>query len=274
MASWRKNQGISNRQEGNRRYSSYNGKPPLDNRFSRVPLWEKKFCTSVGAVPWRRFIEGKRYMVLHSDVMKWEDSAVKEAFDNAKNRYWAEINGFPCHIPLPDPDMYIDEVDWDASVDPELYLDLDREVEARRKMIEENEETVIEDNPLGHGWKLTPTGWGDDDEEEVTKPREPSYVGEGWGSNNHENNETNSREQNDSQRWEHYGGELHDTYQARNRRNINWGGNNRRRENNISWSKNQEYHYDNNRGRRNGGRGGRRGNNTYAAKVAATPSAW
>ncbi|XP_058742395.1 uncharacterized protein LOC131614873 [Vicia villosa] len=285
MASWRKNQGISNSQGGNRRSSSYYGKPPLDNRFSTVPLWEKKFCTTVGAVSWGRLLEGKRYMESHSDVMKWDDSAAKQAFHDAKNRFWADINGFCCDIPLPDPDMYIDEVDWDACVDHELYLDLDREEEARDKIIEKSqEETVIVDNYLGN-WELTPTGWGDE-EEEVTKPQEPSYGAEGWGSSNHENqenNETNSCEQNDSQRWipkEQYGGELHEKYQTPNVENKNWGGYNKKRENNISWSKNHAYqHYNNdykmNRGRGNGGRGGgcrgRKGNCAYVAKVA-TPN--
>ncbi|CAK8543166.1 unnamed protein product [Lathyrus sativus] len=311
MANWRKNQGISNHQVGHWGSSSYNGKPPLDNRFPTVPSWEKKFCASVGSVPWKKVIEVKRYMHMHSNVVNWEDSAVKEAFDNAKNRFWAEINGFHCDIPLPDPNMYIDDVDWDASVDPELYLDLDRELEASRSILEKSQETVILGSSLllnqslsGPGWGIEPTGWGDEEEvtkppepnpacgwgwgtqEEVTKPPEPSYAANGWGSNYHENNETNSWEQNDSQRWirkEQYGGDLHDKYQASNGWNRNWGaweGNNRRRENNISWSKNQGYHHDNNeyRGRRNGGRGGggggRRGNYTYAPKVAATPSAW
>ncbi|XP_058742401.1 uncharacterized protein LOC131614881 [Vicia villosa] len=249
MDSWGKNQ------VGHRRYSSYN-----DNRFTTVPLWEKQFCTTVGAVPWRRLLEGKRYMESHSDVMKWDDSAAKQAFHDAKNRFWAEINCFRCDIPLPDPDMYIDEVDWDASVDPELYLDLDREEEARDRIIEKSqEETVTVDNYLGN-WELTPTGWGDNDEE-VTKPQEQNYGAEGWGSNNHENNETNFWEQDDSQRWipqEQYGGELHDKYQARN-------VGKRRRANNISWSKNHAYQYAN-RGRRNGGRRGggkgRKGNYT------------
>ncbi|CAL5193411.1 unnamed protein product [Lathyrus oleraceus] len=275
MANWRRNQGFNNHQVGNRRSSSYKGKSPLYNRFSTVPLWEKKFLATVGQVPWRKLLES------HSNVMKWEDSAVKQAFYDAKFRFWADINGYSWDIPLPDPDMYIDEVDWDASVDPELCLDLEREAEARHIMSQQ-EETVIVDNPLGHGWDFTPTGWEVEDEE-VTKPREPSYGDEGWGSNNHENNETNSWEQNDSQRWipkEHYGGDLHDKYQASNGGNRNWGaweGNNRRRENNISWSKNHAYWHGNNqykmnRGRkRGGGRGGGRENITYVAKVV-TPS--
>lgn len=44
--------------------------------------------------------------------MQWDDSAAAEAFNNAKMRYWGYCNGFPCSIPLPNPDAYIDEIDW------------------------------------------------------------------------------------------------------------------------------------------------------------------
>jgi hypothetical protein len=175
-------------------------------------------------------------MYMHPNVVNWADSAVKEAFDNAKNRFWAEFNGFPCNIPLPDPNIYIDDVDWDATVDPELYLDIDKEAEARRHMEEKAEEPVILGSSLllnqsfsGPGWPA-PTGWGDEEEkevtkpseptkteeaviltssfllnqsftgpgwgdEEVTKPSEPNYAAYGWESNQHENIETNSWEQ-------------------------------------------------------------------------------
>ncbi|CAI8613905.1 unnamed protein product [Vicia faba] len=263
MASWRKNQRNSNGEVGHRRSSSYYGKPPLGNSFSTVPSGEKKFWAMVESVPW---VEGKKYMESHSKVMKWDDYAAKHAVYDAKFRYWGEINGYRWDIPLPDQDMYIDDVDWDASVDPELCLDLDREDEARRNMIENIQETVV----LGIEG-IEPTGWEVDDEQ-VTKPPEPSYAAEGWGSSNHE---TNSWEENDSQRWfpkEQYVADFPNKYQARN-------DGYERRKNNMSWFKNHAYHYGNNeyqiqinQGRRNGGRGGRkRGNYTYAAKVA-TPS--
>ena len=255
-----------------------------DNRFPTAPLWEKKFCESVGSVPWRKVIEGKKYMYLHPNVVNWDDSAVKEAFDNAKNRFWAEINEFPCDIPLPDPDTHIDDVDWNANVDPELYLDVEREAEARRNMEEKGEASVILGSSLllnqsfsGPGWG--PTGWGDEEEKEVTKPSEPNYVAQGWESNQHENNETNSWEQyrapvvehskeygwrngqNDYHGWnqtEQYGADLHNKYQGRNGGHGNWGawdGYYRKRENNMSWSNNPgHYHgtneYQMNRGRR------------------------
>lgn len=94
---------------------------------SNVPSWEKQFCTLVGSIPWQKVMVAKRYMNCHDDVVKWNDSASEEAFNNAKKRFWAAINGLPCDIPVPDPDMYIDEIDWNPHIDPELISDLDRE---------------------------------------------------------------------------------------------------------------------------------------------------
>ncbi|XP_058742396.1 uncharacterized protein LOC131614874 [Vicia villosa] len=214
MASWRKYQ--------HRRY--YN-----DNRFSSVPLWDKRYTES------------------HSKVMKWDDYAVKQAVYvvstvyDAKFRHCAEINGYGWDIPLPDPDMYIDDVDWDASVDPELCMDLEREEEARRKTIEKCvilESSLLLNQSLS-ALGLKPTGWEVDDEQ-VTKLPEPSYGAD-------EVNEANSWEENDSQRLipeEHYVADFPNKYQARN------DGYNRRRGNND---------YKMNRGRRNGGRGRGRG---------------
>ncbi|KAF8043886.1 hypothetical protein BT93_A2010 [Corymbia citriodora subsp. variegata] len=95
-----------------------------------VPSWEKEFCRSVGSIPWKKLLEAKRYMCIYDKVLKWNDSAVQEAFHNAKERFWAKINGIPCNIALPDPNLYIDEVDWAAEVDPKLLSDLERGLEA------------------------------------------------------------------------------------------------------------------------------------------------
>ncbi|AES81306.1 uncharacterized protein [Medicago truncatula] len=307
MADWRRsNKRISNHhQVGQRRSSSSYGKPPLAKRFASVPWWEKKFCATVGSVSWKKVIEGKRFMFLHPTVINWDDSAVKEAFDNAKNRFWADINGFPCDIPLPDPNIHIDDVDSTASVDPQLYLDVESEAEASDNMEEKRDVTLIIDNSLlvkksFADLGIVPTGWGDEEEkDEVRKPSEPNYASQGWELNQHENDETNSWErywasvdkrakeygwkngQNNSQRRiqrERFGGNLHNKYQGRNGGSGNWGtwdGYNRRRDN-MSWSKNPGYHhgtsdYQMNRGRGRGG--GRRGNFAYADKVT-TPSAW
>jgi len=213
--------------------------------FPTVPLWEKKFCASIGSVPWRKLIEVKRYMCLHPNVVNWNDSAVKEAFNNAKSRFWAEINDIPCDIPLPDPNIYIDEIDWNSSVNTDLYLDVEREVEARRNMEEKGEEVVIVGSSLLLDQSLSGPGWGDEEDEKLTKPYEPNDVALGWESNQHENKETSF-----------------------------WGGNwrtcdgyNRKKENNISWSNENQM----NSGRRRNG--GRMGNFAYVEKVA-TPCAW
>ncbi|KAM1008328.1 hypothetical protein FF1_004756 [Malus domestica] len=70
-------------------------------------------------------------MSLYNNIVEWNDSAGEEAFNNAKNRFWAEMNGLipRSDISLPDPDMYIDDIDWRSScnnIDPQLILDLEK----------------------------------------------------------------------------------------------------------------------------------------------------
>lgn len=277
-----------------------------------MPAWEKKFCASVGSISWGKLLEGKRYMSLHDNVLKWDDSAGKEAFDNAKSRFWAEFNGLPCDIPLPDPNIYIDNVDWDSGVDPELILDLERETQVPG---EEDEEVVILGSSLLLNQSYSGPGWGDEDEAEVLKPTEPNPAAQGWESNLHENNNNGmnswdqyvvapvaeqakeyewGNNQNDSQqgwgqrREQHYGGDFHNKGRGgRNGGNGNWGAwngyNNNRRRENMSWSKNNTGYYGNeyqmNRGRRNNrGGGGRRGNfvydRPYVDNKVPSPNAW
>ncbi|KAA8519146.1 hypothetical protein F0562_013380 [Nyssa sinensis] len=94
---------------------------------SSVPSWEKKFCFLVGSIPWQKVVAAKKYMYCYDNVVNWNDSAGEDAFHKAKERFWADINHLPCDIPFPDPDMYIDEIDWNPDIDPELMLDLHRE---------------------------------------------------------------------------------------------------------------------------------------------------
>ncbi|KAJ1404151.1 hypothetical protein SESBI_26748 [Sesbania bispinosa] len=237
-------------------------------------------------------------MYLHDNVINWDDSAVKEAFDNAKSRFWAEINGLPCDITLPDPNIYIDNIDWNSSVDPELFLDLERDAKVPNEE-ERDEEVVILGSSLLLNQTFSCTGWGDD-EEGIPKPSSPNYATQGWESNLHENNGVNSWDQycapvdpakeyewQISQGWnqrEHYGGDLHNKVKGRTGGNGNWGttwdGYNRKREN-MSWSNKTPsgYHgneYQMNRGRRNN-RGGRRGSFAYDRPYlerVPTPSAW
>lgn len=91
-----------------------------------VPMWEKKFCYVVGRMPWKKVLSTKNFMSGHNIVLNWDDLAGKEAFHTAKKRFWDEINGIPCETQLPNPDMYIDEIDWNPYIDPNLAKELDR----------------------------------------------------------------------------------------------------------------------------------------------------
>ncbi|XP_022742322.1 uncharacterized protein LOC111293707 [Durio zibethinus] len=108
---------------------SYHDPEPSLSEFCNdgVPMWEKKFCTLVGRISWRKVVDAKKSICYNNDVLNWDDSAGKEAFQNAKKRYLAEINGFSCNISAPDPNAYIDEINWNPYIDPELIRDLEQE---------------------------------------------------------------------------------------------------------------------------------------------------
>lgn len=118
-----------------RNYQDYQWSPPRDEPCpdpetedwqDNIPMWEKKFCYLVGRMPWRKVLSTKNFMHCHSSILGWDDSAGKEAFDNAKRRFWEGINSLPLSSELPNPNMYIDEIDWNTYIDPELVRDSDR----------------------------------------------------------------------------------------------------------------------------------------------------
>ncbi|KAG2293391.1 hypothetical protein Bca4012_005626 [Brassica carinata] len=209
-------------------------KPPLANSKQSVPAWEKDFCAKLGSVPWSNFFEAKRFMHLYERVVQWDDSAGEDAFNKAKSHYWAEINGVSCDLPLPDSDVYIDDVDWDAQVDNELVLDLERGGPDPRTREGEGEEHVVILDALflsgqysGQGWG---TGWGDAEGVSVRKPenswddqRCDGWNQDSWGRKeepvawDHENKNNNSFRR--------------ETWEYRNRNSFNykkvgnWNGN-------------------------------------------------
>lgn len=75
-------------------------------------------------------------MDYHIDVLNWNDLAGEEAFHNAKRRFWAKIHCITCNISPPDPDMYIDDIDWNPYIDPELVQNLDKEFFAHDELKE------------------------------------------------------------------------------------------------------------------------------------------
>lgn len=120
-----------------RYYQDYQWSPPRDEPCpdpeteawqDNVPMWEKKFCYLVGRMPWKKVLSTKNFMNCHnnSNVLSWDDSAGEEAFVTAKKRFWEEINGLSSETQLPNPDMYIDEIDWNPSIDPDLAREIDK----------------------------------------------------------------------------------------------------------------------------------------------------
>ncbi|XP_050386327.1 uncharacterized protein LOC126802703 [Argentina anserina] len=107
----------------------FHPQPPSLSEFRRdgIPQWEKEYCTLIGSIPWWKIVEAKNQMYSSSNVLNWDDSAGEEAFQNAKSCFWADINSLQCDISLPAPDIYIDEIDWNPVIDPDIMKEVDRE---------------------------------------------------------------------------------------------------------------------------------------------------
>ncbi|KAL1554667.1 hypothetical protein AAHA92_15207 [Salvia divinorum] len=153
--------------EGRRRDSqrrSQNRKPPRGYWQPTVPVWEKEFCKVVGSMDWETLLQMKRFIHLYDNVMDWNDSAGEEAFSNAKKRYWAKRKGLPCDISLPDPDLYIDKINWDLGNDPEM-LSSDVESPPTSPQTEEDHDpVVIFGDYATPDHVLATIGWGDVEE--------------------------------------------------------------------------------------------------------------
>lgn len=120
-------------------------------------------------MPWKKLLEAKRFMHLYNNVVEWNDSAGEEAFSNAKERFYAEINCLPCDISLPDPDKYIDEIDWNSAIDPELLSDLEHEQSGDVDEEDGSGGLIFGSVLLNQSFGCT--GWGDAEEvfEKVSK---------------------------------------------------------------------------------------------------------
>ncbi|KAL6562995.1 hypothetical protein OROHE_005582 [Orobanche hederae] len=116
---------------------------------NRVPSWEIDYCNSA-RVPWRKILASKKYIYCYPNVLDWDASAGEEALQNAKKRYWAMINGLPCDNPLPDPNIYVGEIDWNPDLDPELMADLDLQIFPDEEQNAEKMETINEGAESAH----------------------------------------------------------------------------------------------------------------------------
>ncbi|KAK6141532.1 hypothetical protein DH2020_024724 [Rehmannia glutinosa] len=133
-----------------------------------IPSWEKEFCYKIGLFKWENFLEAKKNTWLDEKVMDWNDSAAKEAFDNAKNMFFANINNngrlsqekanTTYNSQLPSPDLYIDEINWDDDGDHQVNQEILREIE----MASVKDLQMCSNIPI-LDMKPTATGWEDDD---------------------------------------------------------------------------------------------------------------
>lgn len=93
-------------------------------------------------------MDAKKFMSCscHDKVVKWDDSAGAEAFKKAKNRFYAKLHDIPCEIQMPDPNLYVDQVDWNCVIDPELIQDLDQVRPTPDMKSKKYEDIVARDN--------------------------------------------------------------------------------------------------------------------------------
>nr|XP_043636893.1 uncharacterized protein LOC122607888 [Erigeron canadensis] len=161
MQKWRK--------KGGDKYNNnlnYRRKPPLDMAANQgaVPYWEKRFVSSVGSLSWDHFLEARKFTHIYPEILSWDDTAGERAFRIAKDRFYAKFYGHPCDVEQQNPDLYIDEIDWNAEVDYNLMLDFDAEPVVPD--IDNNHEPVLVfGNVLPDPYKdYSPYGWGDSDD--------------------------------------------------------------------------------------------------------------
>ncbi|KMT15095.1 hypothetical protein BVRB_3g062160 [Beta vulgaris subsp. vulgaris] len=206
------------RSQNNRKSSSSNG-----GRQQSALSLEKKFCLAVGGVSWQKVLDTQKYMFQDEKVLHWKDSAVEEAFWNAKNRFWAKMLGHPCDIELPDPDIFIDQIDWECEVDVELISDLEKRDDSG-EIDQKNCGVVVGIPVVPEQYAFTSTGWGDaeempvvpeqyklpsvkkgDAEEMAVVPEQYELPSTGWGDAEEGDPQSKNTERHDSDGYDRWG---------------------------------------------------------------------
>lgn len=191
MNNWRKKGDKYNQELPRLKSHNYNGKPPLggnSNWQQGVPSWEKRFVTSIGGIPWKKFLEAKEYTHLYDNIMKWDDSAGEEAFRIAKDNFHAIIHGLPCDIKPHNPDLYIDKIDWNAKLDHNLILELDSDY-VTPDSDSDREPVVIFGDALPDPYRnYSSPGWGDEKKNGVCQNTMPEAYNNGINYDDYVNN--------------------------------------------------------------------------------------
>ncbi|CAD5163706.1 unnamed protein product, partial [Musa acuminata subsp. malaccensis] len=151
-----------------------------------VPSWVKKFYNDVCRIKLKTLCENQRYTGMYKNVLEWDDSAALEAFQNAKARFFAQYHDLPCDIPLPDPDMYIVQVDHDSPIDPELVADLEKQPSVPTDVHGVAGSGLNSAPGLSEYWDMCrvqdiqPTGWDDEVEPEPRNQDRKDGVSNTW----------------------------------------------------------------------------------------------
>lgn len=156
--------------QGGCHHQKADSKPPQDS-------WEEHLYLSVGEELWENLLDSKKYIQLYENVMRWNDSAVEEAFEDAKNLFLAKIKGVPCDVPLPDPDANIDEIDWsDSGNAAELVFDEEETSQVRSdgEVVIVGLDEALMDASFCVGWGPGP--WDKED------PKKATAAAEGGGN--------------------------------------------------------------------------------------------
>lgn len=150
------------------------------SRQPTVPSWDKRLSTSVSKIPWKKICELKRFECSFQNILEWNDSAVKEAAQNAKARFCAKISGLPCDTSLPDLDLYIEDVDWTAYVDPRLLSALNGEPTVSEHSDNDCNHEILDSTVCNQ--PFIPSGWGGIDDNAVMNAN--NTMGPGCGNYN------------------------------------------------------------------------------------------
>ncbi|KVI03485.1 uncharacterized protein LOC112513802 [Cynara cardunculus var. scolymus] len=272
MDGWR-DQAVSSNQEVTRTRSNSYRKPPLGGNLNwqqSVPSWEKKFIASFGSVPWKKLVETKKFIHLYDNVIKWNDSAGKEAFQSAKNKFYANMHGLPSDKYFLDPDIYIDKIDWNSQVDPNLILDLESDSVVPESCCNDEPVVIFGTSFPPSYQSFSPYGWGDSDDDDKKKDpnTSPEYnihqretEGNTWGVVDDGNNWWGSNEDDKTANGDHGGGNRNDHWgwNVYDNNNYYYGDVNNEMRNgsgrSMSRYKTSRFRRDDNQPRRNNGNG-------------------
>lgn len=157
------------------------------NWHQTVPSWEKKFCSSVGSISWKKLLETKKTIHLYDNIIKWNDSAGKEAFEKAKHDFYANTYNLPSDNRLQDADIYIDNVDWDSEVDQNLILDLDSDAVVPDSNSKDEHVVIFGSSFPPNYQNFSPYGWGDSDDDKKKDEGGGFDNNDNWGVRNESN---------------------------------------------------------------------------------------